>query len=1060
MKRATKIISVLLAIMILSVLASINVFATQTSQDGLEVQIVTDKESYTVNENIKTTITIKNTNDYEISNLSIKSNMPDGLTLVDGDTSLTQESLKSNESANLVFTSKVISEEKETNPPTTQKPTSTATNDVVNQDNNDSTTIKTGGQPIYTIIVSVLFFISALAVTIAVFLNRKNRTKFKSTISMILCLTIVGTSFIGLNVFNAKATEISQNTKSVEVYKNIKVDNKEYKISATISYDIKETEITPTTPDSDDIQLTIDQNDFTTSNAIVKISGTFNINSNVVSISYTEASEIDDYEIDRTGEAVINDNKWTVEKLFLKDGENIITFKATELNGKTESKAIKINHTQSEIYTPDENNIVTDSDTGINYVNNIIKIYFTSSSTKEQREKIIDSINGEIVGVINELDEYQIKVKVHTLEELTDLAGELNELNEVVLATYDEVIEFESSSVIPNDPWTDLSNNQTWDESDPSGNNWWIESTQLISTWRYSKYFNKLNVGMVDAGIDLNHDDLNVTPLLQKNDASEHGTHVAGIICATHNNIGISGVLTDANLYSVDIEPANIVSSRWWSTLTGTAFEKAMVSNVKSGAKVINYSIKFYNKSRLKSLSYSMAKLLSSGYDFVIVQAAGNNAEDARKAGLFADLTPEYYTQKAKKETGIQFEELYNRIIVVGNAELTNKGYQLQVDSNFGDRIDIVAPGTNIYSTLKYNNYGYNTGTSMSAPIVTGIAGLVWSINENLTGEKVKQIVCNSVDLNVKVIGNPENHQENDSYNLVNAKLAVESALKTIEDKIVCEYGEFNLVDSYVNGNIKDKNSGEYISTWFSVYTVDENGKRHKYDDFYYNSTNNFEFSLPLGQYIFSVHDTEKYNNEEIYVDLSNRIVKNISMTLTPKNIKPEESDFIYRIENDEVIITGYRGTGGDILIPFYIEDKPVVMIDEKAFYENETITSVSFDGNLDSIGSYAFAYCDSLKSVSLKGMVTDIKSYAFNECSNLTSFSASEGVINISQGAFGSCKSLSYFGIQSKIEYIGNMAFFSCKSLYDFEYPIGANVNKYAFMSSNTQYKNDWIKF
>ena len=158
MKRTTKIISVLLAIMILSVLASINVFATQTSQDGLEVQIVTDKESYTVNENIKTTITVKNTNDYEISNLSIKSNMPDGLALVDGDTSLTQESLKSNESANLVFTSKVISEEKETDPPTTQKPTNTATNDVVNQDNNDSTTIKTGGQPIYTIIISVLFF--------------------------------------------------------------------------------------------------------------------------------------------------------------------------------------------------------------------------------------------------------------------------------------------------------------------------------------------------------------------------------------------------------------------------------------------------------------------------------------------------------------------------------------------------------------------------------------------------------------------------------------------------------------------------------------------------------------------------------------------------------------------------------------------------------------------------------------------------------------------------------------------------------------------------------------
>lgn len=349
------------------------------------------------------------------------------------------------------------------------------------------------------------------------------------------------------------------------------------------------------------------------------------------------------------------------------------------------------------------------------------------------------------------------------------------------------------------------------------------------------------------------------------------------------------------------------------------------------------------------------------------------------------------------------------------------------------------------------------TGTSMATPIVTGIAGLVWSINEDFTGAEVKDIICNSVDANLYVKNNPKVTSANNTYKLVNAKLSVEEAIKRT-------YKDITLVNGYITGKVYDIEEKSFKPAQGTIYKVVDQGNREIYCDFSYDGINDFEVEFPVGTYIFEILPiSEDYETTSVYVNLNDRVVRQLGSLYLVKKIvdepQPEESDFIYRIENDEVIITGYKGTGGDVLIPMYIEDKPVVIIDEHAFYKNNTITSVTFEGSIDTIGTFAFSYCNSLSTVNIQGKVTNIDSYAFDSCKNLTSFTASEGVINIAQGSFASCKKLSDFGIQSKIQSIGHMAFFSCSSLYDFEYPKGANVNKYAFMGTNTQYKNDWIK-
>ena len=66
--------------------------------------------------------------------------------------------------------------------------------------------------------------------------------------------------------------------------------------------------------------------------------------------------------------------------------------------------------------------------------------------------------------------------------------------------------------------------------------------------------------------------------------------------------------------------------------------------------------------------------------------------------------------------------------------------------SNYGDWVDISAPGVAIYSTYPNNQYRYMSGTSMATPVVSGIAALIWSLNPNPTNLQVKDMILNSVD--------------------------------------------------------------------------------------------------------------------------------------------------------------------------------------------------------------------------------------------------------------------------------------------------------------------------
>lgn len=135
----------------------------------------------------------------------------------------------------------------------------------------------------------------------------------------------------------------------------------------------------------------------------------------------------------------------------------------------------------------------------------------------------------------------------------------------------------------------------------------------------------------------------------------------------------------------------------------------------------------------------------------------------------------------------IDDELVSEHIIIVGAVEnlieipmtagteqsIIHEGFQETVFSSGGERLDILAPGYEIYSTIQ-GGYDTMTGTSMATPYVTGVAGLVFSINPDLTGAQVKAILCESAST--------ENLITDENCGMLDAAAAVQLTLTTLID--------------------------------------------------------------------------------------------------------------------------------------------------------------------------------------------------------------------------------------------------------------------------------------
>ncbi|EDP59702.1 S8 family peptidase [Vibrio sp. AND4] len=209
---------------------------------------------------------------------------------------------------------------------------------------------------------------------------------------------------------------------------------------------------------------------------------------------------------------------------------------------------------------------------------------------------------------------------------------------------------------------------------------------------------------------------------LVKGPSGRHGTHVAGIIAAERGNgIGIDGIAQNVEIMSVRVVP------------NGDERDKDIANAVRyavdNGAKIINMSFGKSYSPRKFIVDHAFRYAAKKGV--LIIHSAGNSKNDN-------DLKPSFPNRFAQHAWSQPIETWMD---VGASAQYADEKLVARF-SNFGQNsVDIFAPGYRILSTTPDNTYASLSGTSMAAPVVSGVAALVWSNYPDLTATELKSLL-------------------------------------------------------------------------------------------------------------------------------------------------------------------------------------------------------------------------------------------------------------------------------------------------------------------------------
>ena len=229
-------------------------------------------------------------------------------------------------------------------------------------------------------------------------------------------------------------------------------------------------------------------------------------------------------------------------------------------------------------------------------------------------------------------------------------------------------------------------------------------------------------IAIIDTGVELTHEDL-IGKVTGESPfgGTNHGTMVAGIAAAKANNfLGIRGIDWNAQIISKNIGNAN------GNYIGDAAVAQKIIDAVNEGANVLNRS----GSSPDYSSTLAMAFAYAYKMDRISVATMGNTSNQQ-----------------------VRYPAALPNVIAVG---ATQNNDFISNFSTTGNHIDVVAPGgvnvspfcngQDIYTTDIGNNYNFTSGTSFSAPQVTGLASLMKGYKPTLSNDDIRQIIRLSAD--------------------------------------------------------------------------------------------------------------------------------------------------------------------------------------------------------------------------------------------------------------------------------------------------------------------------
>ncbi|HNH05219.1 MAG TPA: S8 family serine peptidase, partial [Anaerolineales bacterium] len=257
-------------------------------------------------------------------------------------------------------------------------------------------------------------------------------------------------------------------------------------------------------------------------------------------------------------------------------------------------------------------------------------------------------------------------------------------------------------------------------------------------------------IAVIDEGVDLIHEDIS-PKLVAGYDATglgsgggpsgddAHGTNVGGLAAASSNNgFGVAGVCQKCSIMPVRIAYSDAFG--FWVTNDAT-IANGITWAYQNGASILNNSWGGGLEATVINTAIANAKTLGrGGKGSVVIFSAGNS------------------------NSSVSYPAYLDSVIAVAASNLCDQrkkpiadvcnGYEYWWGSNYGSPVDISAPGVWLYSTDITGAAGYASGnyfadmngTSGAAPIVAGVAGLILSLNSNLTAIEVQTILQNTAD--------------------------------------------------------------------------------------------------------------------------------------------------------------------------------------------------------------------------------------------------------------------------------------------------------------------------
>jgi subtilisin family serine protease len=246
---------------------------------------------------------------------------------------------------------------------------------------------------------------------------------------------------------------------------------------------------------------------------------------------------------------------------------------------------------------------------------------------------------------------------------------------------------------------------------------WHLTAARVTEAWPTTAGSPGIIVAVLDTGVDTDHPDL-ADALLPGGDTTAteagwedrhgHGTSVAGVIAAATNNAqGVASVAPGVKLLPIRVADAAGVATEW-SIATGIALA------VSEGAQVINISFA-PESTEVGSLIMQQAERARIEGALVIF-AAGNTGQQVDRAATDAALF----------------------------VSATSEGDAWANFSTYGSFVDVAAPGVSIQTTQMGGSYGASSGTSLSTPIVSGVAALVWSLNPQFRPTTVRGVLLST----------------------------------------------------------------------------------------------------------------------------------------------------------------------------------------------------------------------------------------------------------------------------------------------------------------------------